>query len=754
MPSQRQESLADSVHQDRERLAAIVDSSEDAIIGKTLDGIIISWNKAAERIFGYTADEIVGRPVTTLAPPGMAEDMLNILNRIRRGERIEYYETKRRRKDGQVIDVALTVSPIRDASGRVVGASKIARDITQRKAAEVERARLLESERQARSTAEAALARHRDIEQKLTMLVNASGVLLGSLEASQVYDQTILLAKQMVAADAYAVWRADPSLSEWRIAASEGLSEEYRRQSVFLAQPGQSFGDSCIAIEDVAEDPLTSRRKDLYAAEGIRCFLAAPMRIYGRNSGAVTIYFRTVHSFSDTERRLVTALANLAASAVSSAELYEQQNRMREAAEASARRARFLARASGLLGASLDYAGTLRSVAKLAVPEFADWCVVDIVEPDGRVERLAMEHRDPEKLAAAWRMRERYPRHINMPHDAAEILRKGASVLQSEVTDEALVRAAQDQEHLAMLRAAGIRSVIVAPMKARGRTFGAVTFVMAESGRIYGPEDLTVAEQLAERAALAIDNSRLFAEAERERADAQAAAQALRRSNEELEQFAYVSSHDLQEPLRNIASYAQLLARRYQGKLDRDADEFLGYLIDGARRMSVLIQDLLSYSRQVRMGAAAFSPVSSEEALETALRNLHRAIQDSAAEIRRDPLPTVWGHSMQLAQVFQNLISNAIKYSGGKTPKVHVSAQVLDGEAVFRVSDQGIGIDPRYHDRIFGLFKRLHGRNVPGTGIGLATCKKIVEQHGGRIWVESKAGEGAAFYFSVPLCGK
>jgi PAS domain S-box-containing protein len=752
MASKRQESLGDSVHEDRERLAAIVDSSEDAIIGKTLDGTIISWNKAAERIFGYTAEEIVGRPVTTLAPPGMAEDMLNILNRIRRGERIEYYETRRRRKDGQVIDVALTVSPIRDASGRVVGASKIARDITERKLREAERARLLDRERQARAMAEEAVARHRELEQKLTVLVNASGTLLGSLEASQVYDQTITLAKQMVAADAYAVWRADPSLAEWRIAASDGLSDEYRRRS-FLAEPGQSLGDSGIAIEDVAENPLTSPRKDFYAAEGIRCLMAAPMRIHGGNSGAVTIYFRTAHSFSDTERRLVIALANLAASAVSSAELYEQQRRMREAAEASARRAKFLARASGVLGASLDYAETLRSVAKLAVPEFADWCAVDMVESDGRVERLAMEHRDPERLAAAWRMRERYPLHIDTPDSLAEVLRQGVPVLHAEVADESLVRAARDQEHLAMLRASGIRSIVIAPMKARGRTLGAVTFVMAESGRAYGPEDLAVAEQLAERAALAIDNSRLFAEAERERADAQAAAQALRRSNEELEQFAYVSSHDLQEPLRNIASYAQLLARRYQGKLDRDADEFLGYLIDGARRMSVLIQDLLSYSRQVRMGAPAFSPVNSEEALETALRNLHRAIRDSAAEIRRDPLPTVWGHSMQLAQVFQNLISNAIKYSGGKTPKVHVSAQVLDGEAVFRVSDQGIGIDPRYHDRIFGLFKRLHGRNVPGTGIGLATCKKIVEQHGGRIWVESKAGEGAAFYFSVPLCG-
>lgn len=753
MPSTRRGSLADSFHEESERLAAIVDSSEDAIIGKTLDGMVTSWNKAAERMFGYTAEEIIGHPIMTLAPPGMAQDMLNILSRIRRGERVEHYETKRRRKDGQIIDVALTVSPIRDTTGRIVGASKIARDITERKLAEVERTRLLDSERQARAMAEEALARYREIEQKLALLVDASGALLGSLDVRQVYDQTLALAKQFVTADAYAVWRAGASPAEWTIVASDGLSEQYRRNSAFIPKPGQGFIEDVFAIEDVAQNPLTLPRAELYGGEGIRSLLGAPMRIHSVHSGAVTIYFRTTHSFNDTEVRIMTALANLAASAVSSAELYEQQSRMRSAAEASARRAKFLARASGVLGASLDYAETLRNVAKLAVPEFADWCAVDIVEPGGRVERLAIEHSDPEKVAQAWKVRERYPLDINNPSAMAHVLREGEPVLQSEVTDDVLAAAAQDEAHLEMPRAAGVRSAIIAPMKARGRTLGAVTFVTAESGRIYGVEDLAIAEQLAARAALAVDNSQLFADAERKRAEAQAAAQALRRSNEELEQFAYVSSHDLQEPLRNIASYAQLLAKRYRGKLDPDADEFLGYLIDGARRMSVLIQDLLSYSRQVRMGVAPFSLVNTEKALATALRNLQRAIRDSAAEIRHDPLPTVWGHGVQLAQVFQNLISNAIKYSGGSRPRVHISAQISNRRAIFCVADRGIGIDSKYHDRIFGLFKRLHGRNVPGTGIGLATCKKIIEQHGGRIWVESKAGEGAAFYFTVPLCG-
>jgi PAS domain S-box-containing protein len=750
MASDPRERIQDPADEHRQRLAAIVDSSDDAIVSKDLNGIVTSWNKGAERIFGYSAEEMIGRPIATIAAPEVLDEMPRILDSIRRGEPVEHYETIRRRKDGERIYVALTVSPIRDASGRIIGASKIARDITDRKVAEAERARLLDSEQQARAIAENALNLHRDIEHKLGLLVNASGTLLGALQVTEVLDQIITLARQFVGADAYAVWRADPSLNEWEIVASTGLSEEYCRTCGFTTQPGGQAPSNVLAIEDIEADALISQHRKLYECEGIRSLMAAPMRLHGVNSGTIAIYFRTRHEFTPTELGVATALANLAASAISNAEIYQEQSRLRSEAQARERRSRFLARASGVLGASLDYGATLRDVTRFAVPEFADWCAVDILEPNGRVERLAVEHVDPAKVTIARQLRQRYPIDINAPRGLAQVLREGNPVLYPEVTDEMLTTAAHDEEHLALLRAAGVRSVIVSPMKARGRTLGAITFVTTESGRVYGPEDLAVANQLAARAALAIDNSQLFAEAERERADAQSAVQALRRSNEELEQFAYVSSHDLQEPLRNIASYAQLLATRYRGKLDKDADEFLGYLVDGARRMSVLIQDLLSYSRLIRMGIAPFGPVSGDTALETALVNLQRSINDSAAEIQRDPLPVVWGHEMQISQIFQNLISNAIKYCGDRKPDIRIWARKDNGEAVFCIADKGIGIDPAYHDRIFGLFKRLHGRNVPGTGIGLATCKKIIEQHGGRIWVESNPGEGSAFYFSLP----
>jgi PAS domain S-box-containing protein len=224
----------------------------------------------------------------------------------------------------------------------------------------------------------------------------------------------------------------------------------------------------------------------------------------------------------------------------------------------------------------------------------------------------------------------------------------------------------------------------------------------------------------------------------------------LYRSNEELGQFAYIASHDLQEPLRMVASYTQLLSKRYKGKLDSDADDFIAFAVDGASRMQRLIQDLLVYSRVATKGRDLIE-TASEDALRRALANLRGAIAESGALVTHDPLPTVMADEMQLTQLFQNLIGNAIKYQGPGIPKVHISA-ARSGEAkwTFSVRDNGLGIDPQYFERIFGMFQRLHKREeFAGTGIGLAICKKIVERHGGSIAVESQLGEGSIFRFAL-----
>jgi len=351
-------------------LSSIVESSDDAIISKDLNGVITSWNKSAERIFGYSAEEAIGKPITILAPPGRSDDMLGILNQIKKGRRLDHYETVRRRKDGQLLNVSLTVSPIRDARGRIVGASKIARDITERKLAE-----------------------------------------------------------------------------------------------------------------------------------------------------------------------------------------------------------------------------------------------------------------------------------------------------------EALA---------------------------------------------------TQAERLA-------------------------------RSNADLQQFAYVTAHDLQEPLRGISAMSELLERRYRDQLDEGAHELIAHIVASADRMTNLIGDLLKYSQTLNAGDVQLTRVATKTAVQWAVNNLKQSIEESAAVVEIGELPEVQGDMVNLVVLFQNLIGNAIKYRDAGSTRITISAAAEDREWTFSVADNGIGIDPAYHKKIFGLFKRLHGAQYQGTGIGLALCRRIVEHHGGAIWVESEPGKGATFRFTLPM---
>jgi len=223
----------------------------------------------------------------------------------------------------------------------------------------------------------------------------------------------------------------------------------------------------------------------------------------------------------------------------------------------------------------------------------------------------------------------------------------------------------------------------------------------------------------------------------------------LARSNADLEQFAYIASHDLQEPLRMVASFTELLARKYKGRLDSDADEFIAFAVDGATRMKQLINDLFTYSR-VGTKAKPFEPNDLNEAFNHAAGNLGVTVKEHSATITVGALPVLMSDKVQMTQLFQNLIANAVKFHGTALPQIEVSAEHRDDEWLFSVRDNGIGIAPQYLERIFAVFQRVHGKKeYPGTGIGLAICKKIVERHGGRIWVESELGKGSTFFFTI-----
>jgi PAS domain S-box-containing protein len=301
-----------------------------------------------------------------------------------------------------------------------------------------------------------------------------------------------------------------------------------------------------------------------------------------------------------------------------------------------------------------------------------------------------------------------------------------------------------EQCYVDFLKQFGVRANLVVPILVKEDVWGLLIAHQCSGPRQWEVLEVELMRHLGDQIGIALTQAQLLEQETKQR-------QELARSNADLQQFAYVASHDLQEPLRMVASYLQLLERRYKDKLDTDANEFINYAVDGAGRMQNLINDLLAYSRVGTQGKP-FKSTNYENVFHRALLNLKIAIEESKAVITHDdPLPTVHADESQLVQVLQNLISNAIKFRGDQAPHIHIGTQHRDEEWVFSVKDQGIGIDPQYKERIFMIFQRLHNRTeYVGTGIGLAICKRIVERHGGRIWVESELGQGSTFFFTIP----
>jgi PAS domain S-box-containing protein len=491
-----EEQRKNKAHETQAVLAAIVESSNDAIIGKTLDDTIATWNGGAERIFGYTSAEAVGRHISMLIPADRLHEEADFRRRLERGNRIQYFETLRVAKDGRKLDVAITVSPIRDSAGTIVGASKIIRDVSERKRAEEV---LRESEGRLRAIVETAV-------------------------------------------------------------------------------------DGIITIDE--QGLVTSMNP-------------AAVRLFGYSSEEV-------------------------------------------------------------IGKN-----------------------VNVLMPA--------------------------PYHLE--HDG----------------------------YLKNYRDTGVKKIIGIGREVVGRRKNGTQF----------PMDLAVSETLLGERRIFTGIVRNIGERKKAAADLSRQAEELARSNVELERFAYVASHDLQEPMRTVQSFTQLLQRKLGDSLKGDAEEYLRFVVGGVQRMQRLIQDLLAYSRVSSQGAA-FAASDCKEIVSGVLQSLQASIESNQANVTVDPLPVVIGDATQLGQVFQNLLINAIKFHRQRKPMIHVSVNETPVEWIFSVADNGIGIASEYFERIFIIFQRLHTiEEYGGTGIGLAVCKKIVERHGGRIWVESVPGEGSTFYFSI-----
>jgi PAS domain S-box-containing protein len=429
-------------------------------------------------------------------------------------------------------------------------------------------------------------------------------------------------------------------------------------------------------------------------------------------------------------------------------------------------RARFLAEASDVLSSSLDFETTLRHVAQLMVPRLADWFGIDLLTEDGGLERAAAAHVDPEKVKWALEMRRNYPTDLNAPTGVARVIRTGQPEFVPSITDDMLVAAARDDEHLRLLRVIGMNSVIIVPLRSVSQTLGVLIMVWSESGHHYIEEDVSFAQELARRITTAIENARLYrqtrAAEERLTAWSETLEQRVRERtaelderNEELQNFASAASHDLQEPLRKVKTFIELLKEEIPDP-GPTALDYLARIDSGASRMSQFITDLLALSRVATRGETLHR-TDLNHVVADVLSDLDVQIQETGGRVETEHLCILDADATQMRQLFQNLIGNALKFRrDDEPPHVRISCEKTDEDPAppswrIIVEDNGIGFEERYAERIFQPFQRLHGRSeFPGTGMGLAIVRRIVERHGGSITARSAPREGSTFILTLP----
>jgi len=539
---------------------------------------------------------------------------------------------------------------------------------------------------------------------------------------------------------------ADARLSFFNTAAEQMLKVEVASvrgrmlDELSLARP-----QTIAAIRRVFEARTTIRSDDdlFLAADGEALpvsYTASPIVSGGEFVGAVVVFHDiTARKRADEERQ----------------KLLEVEREARVQAERARETSRFLAEAGSVLVSSLDSSATLERVARLAVPSFADWSFVHLRDASGALRRVAVAHSDPEREALLRSVEDIYPPSADDPYGPAKVTRTGVSEMVGVVADRILEESAKDDAHLHQLREFGFTSYISVPLIARTRTLGAMTFAMAESGRHFGESELLLAQQLADRAALAIDNARLFAEVEEARRDLEqrvlARTMQLQEANRELESFSYSVSHDLRAPIRHISGFVDLFRKRGAGSLDPAAAHYLDVIADAAKQAGTLVDDLLAFSRMGRAELAR-QRVSMDAMVQEVLGQLQPEIASRAIEWRIGQLGEVTGDAAMLRLVWRNLLSNAVKYTRTREGAIiEVSRTELDREHVFCVRDNGVGFDMKYVGKLFGVFQRLHSADqFEGTGIGLANVRRIVGRHGGKAWAEGEVNRGAAFFFSLP----
>ena len=764
-------------------LAAIVRSCHVAVYSEDLTSTINSWNRAAEQLFGYSAAEAIGQPIYLIVPDDRRAEEEDIQRRIHAGEQVERYDTVRQRKDGRRIHVAMVASPVFTAAGDLVGVSKIARDITNRKTLE---SRLSLKSALIELSHEAIFAW--DLKTGIVEWNRGCERLYGYRREEAIGRSAHELLATTHPEPLHAVIAQLEAAGEWsgelRHRTRDGREVIVESRQQLLAADGRSL------VVETNRD-VTDRR----AAEGARAHLAALVEssedaIIGKdlagnitswNRGAERMYGFTAQEAVGQSIRLVVAaerwreeddiLARIRRG--ETVQHFESVRRRKDGSEIpvsltmspiydstgamvgvskiarniseqkhARQRAAFLAEAGAVLAASLEYLTTLKTVVNLAVPSIADWCAVDILTEDRRLERLAVAHVDPDKIDLARTIQTRYD-DASSPFSPASVVRTGTPAMVKEITDDMIVAAARgDAERIRLVRALGLRSYIVVPLTAHGRTFGALSLATTESGRLYTDDDFRFAQDVAFRAALAVDNARAYGDAQM--------------ANRLKDEFLATLSHELRTPLNAILGYSRLLQSGFM-TADKQA-RALRTVERNATSLTQIVEDILDVSRiiagKVRLN---IQPVDLPTVVSEAIATVIPAAD--AKQIRIQPIidpraAPVSGDPDRLQQVVWNLVSNAVKF----TPKegvVQIRLERVNSHVEIVVSDTGVGIAPDFLPHIFERFRQEDARTTRehgGIGLGLAIVRHLVELHGGTIHASSGGRDrGTTFRVRLPV---
>ena len=715
-----------SLRQGEQFFRGLIEKSFDAIVVLDLQGKVQYASPSTQRLLGYSAEELVGRYAFDLIHPDDLEQTLGLFsNLLQAPDTRMTIEFRVLHKDGSVRWMEGTGTNLLD-DPNVEAIVANYHEISERKQAE-ERQRLLN---------EASNMLASSLNQQITLKEIAQIIVPTLADYCRI---AVLDDNQQI--KEISVNHIDPE----KITLVRALYEQYKDRTDMthglqrLLESGKAELISNVSGSILAPVQDNPELLTIVNTLGLQSYMGVPLIARGKTIGAITFSSVQPHRrYTPNDLLFAQDLARLVALTLDNARLYQKaQDEIAERRQIE-NNLLFLSEASKILAASLDYQTTLANIAHLAVPHIADWCTIDMRTEHG-IQQLALAHVDPEKIQWAQELNQKNPPDPNARTGIPNVLRTGKADFYPDISDDLLVAVARDEEELALMRNIGFTSVMIVPLLVRGNAIGTISFVTAESGRHYTPADLSMAEELASRAALAIENAHLYTEAQN--------AIGLR------DEFISIASHELRTPITSLKMYTQVLQKQFAKRGEESLGRFLAKMDAQLNKLTLLIGDLLNVTK-IELGQLAFQEEAFDlnELVRETVEQIQMTTPKHTISIEGNIPRTVWGDLDRIGQVLTNLLSNAVKYSP-QADSIIVRLTSEQDRAVVSIQDFGIGIDSEHQGNIFNRFYRVSDpeeKTYPGLGIGLYISHEIIKRHGGDLTVVSEKGKGSLFRFPLP----